>query len=97
MEEFQRTGEIRDKGFLAFSTDLEIAEEFSMGSPVMRLAVRDIPAGTPWIWYGSKAHLKSYFARENEVLLPPGRLHVGTTDNSIPLTNNILPVKYSQT
>lgn len=85
-------GKIVDKGYMAFSRDLDVASDFAEKNNfgiVLELAIDSIPPGTPWLWYnyklqakkGSNAH-KSH-AMEDEVLLPPGTLERVGPSNSI--------------
>jgi hypothetical protein len=59
------------KGYLAFSREPPVYHKF------MRLAIKDIPPGTPWIWfrtYNSTWHGTLEHSDVPEVLLPPGKL-----------------------
>lgn len=54
-------GEIRDKGFVAFSRNKQVAMAFAdearcCGNKIVfKLNVQDVPRGTPWIWYAGPA------------------------------------------
>lgn len=73
-EQFERDGFYDDKGLIGFSWDRAVAVRFSQGQLVLRLRVSDVPAGTPWIWFGQRMFPKSTLPTEREVLLPPGLL-----------------------
>lgn len=73
-DEIEAHGGRAEKGFVAFSWDRDVAHQFARGRLLLRLAVRDVPAGTPWIWFGRRNNPESLAAHEREVLLPPGRL-----------------------
>lgn len=59
---------------------------------VLVLPVADVPAGTPWLWFGhacgrkrtasNKNRLRARFEHEQEVLLPPGRYRILETEGS---------------
>ena len=90
---FERKGIVHERGFLAFSQSLQIAKSFAKNQVVLVLAVQDIPPGTPWVWFGAKHDAFSSVPREQEVLLPPGSLRVGTT-RSVNGHGHMLPVMY---
>lgn len=86
-----RAGQLTEAGYMAFSRDPEYALTFGTRarnavSVLLRLSVRDVPRGTPWVWFlGSsqdlgtlhhKTWLRSHAPIEEEVLLPPGTLHI---------------------
>ena len=64
-----------EKGYLAFTPSAFMASVIA-GShgEVWRLRVRDVPRGTPWLWYGRRRRPESVNPEEQEVLLPPGRI-----------------------
>lgn len=77
--ELDTTGKQREKGFIATTRD-DIAG--------IRITVREIPAGTPWIWffgpeeytrngkpYGRWYNKPHFESDEEEVLLPPGTFY----------------------
>lgn len=93
-EAFQRKGLHFEKGFLAFSYVKAVARHFSRGETLMRLFVGDVhPEGTPWVWFGQPGQPTSLADDECEVLLPPGRLAVGTSDPTLS-EHDVLPVTY---
>ncbi len=57
---------------------------------VLVLPVADVPAGTPWLWFGNvcgrrnKNQLNSWNEFEREVLLPPGRYRIRDIDDTHP-------------
>ena len=94
-ESFQKYGVVDDRGFVAFSWKREVAERFARTRPsaLLRLAVQDIPAYTPWVWFDTWNQPRSQAHTECEVLLPPGRLRVGTSDKEF-MEEDVLPVTY---
>lgn len=92
---FEKKGIVHERGFIAFSQSIRIAEVFARYQVILRLAVQDIQPGTPWVWFGGQHNAISSVPREQEVLLPPGSLRVGTTR---PMAGNgqqrMLPVIY---
>lgn len=87
----ERHGFLHDQGYLAFSWDKIVAERFAKRQLMIRLHLRDIPPGTPWIWFGAGSHPSSTASDEAEVLLPPGRLLTTQPDPAEP---DVMPVKY---
>ncbi len=88
-----KRGYLDDPSFASFSTDYNVSESFFEEvdyleeMPVMLvLKTADVPAGTPWLWFGDacgrkrtardKNRLRSQFDNEQEVLLPPGRYRI---------------------
>lgn len=70
-------GDVRTRGYvesdsyIATSTDESIANSFAENpSAIAQIDIRDIPEGTPWIWFGPGIS----GGDEREVLLPPGML-----------------------
>lgn len=86
--------EWRDAGYLAFSRDKATALDYALYNAandpksvlvLFRMNVRDVPPGTPWIWFRGVAESQSTLRKEfvnthlisnNEVLLPPGVLRI---------------------
>lgn len=93
---FQKRGVHEERGFLAFTRDMGIARQFSQKQAVMRLAVSDVLPGTPWIWFDCRGQPESSAGYEEEVLLPPGVLRVGTRDSTFQ-EPGALPVTYTPT
>jgi len=82
------TGKLNDPGFMAFSRSRYQAERFvnsKKGGVVVRIDVKALPRGIPWIWFstydmGLKSRRRvprSDAPHEQEVLLPPGKLVLG--------------------
>lgn len=83
-----------DPGFLAFSTNRDRANDAAgaygtrmkdrsnMKYVTLRISIKDIPKGTPWIWFRSGPYADFYrhvhITSEDleEVLLPPGTLKI---------------------
>lgn len=72
-------GTIDDKGFIATTPSKKVADKFAtrqfmkgVFGVVLSIELSEIPKGTPWIWFGYDAHSEA--PKEQEVLLPPGRL-----------------------
>lgn len=78
-ESLRRTSHLRDDGYMAFSRNLGISTHF--GSLVLRLDIRAVPIGVPWIWFSTTAERRRQSSvrshiEEEEVLLPPGTIKV---------------------
>jgi len=77
-ESLRHTSHLRDNGYLAFSRNVGISTRF--GGLVLRLDVRTVPAGVPWIWFTTTAGRRQSSVRsqieEEEVLLPPGTIKI---------------------
>ena len=87
------TGKLNDPGFIAFSRSQYQAEGFinsKKGGVVVRIDVRALPRGIPWVWFSnfnensddmdlnSRRRIpRSSAPHEQEVLLPPGKLVLG--------------------
>jgi hypothetical protein len=78
---FKKKNMLHDRGYIAFTRNIHKARDFANGNPVLRLAISNVPAGTPWIWfenahtvYRRGSNLMRSEATEHEVLLPPGTL-----------------------
>ncbi len=95
-----KKGYLDDSSFTSFSTSFAVAESFTMNDDdseyhepvVLVLKMADVPAGTPWLWFGhacgrkrtasNKNRLRARFEHEQEVLLPPGRYRILETEGS---------------
>lgn len=107
-----KNGVVSDNGFMAFARTLEsvlnVYYEWGIENPnetpyVLRLRVKDVERGTPWLWfqgtdkYCCKDIYNGYecYAWQNEVLLPPGTM---TVQNHNTKTKNIriIDVKYQR-
>lgn len=79
-ETLLRYNQLKDDGYIAFSRNLEISQRF--GTAILRLHVRDVPRGTPWIWFDQNFSTRRRQNRlesdadEQEVLLPPGTIKI---------------------
>jgi len=85
-------GEFRDKGYIAFSRDPAVSNLFGAnvdnGGITLKIPVRTIPKGTPWIWFRNKnsgnvinktsknRNIHTSNEDEKEVLLPPGTIRL---------------------
>lgn len=114
-EDVKRAGRLVDRGYMAFSRYRDVAEGFadsyendSRVGILFRLNVRDVPRGTPWIWYTDpkaaagrrSAYVASAVPEEEEVVLPPGALvfKTGLVAQRLSYTANLLwtvDVRYS--
>ena len=91
-----KTGKLSDPGFMAFSRSQYQADNFTnskKGGFVVRIDVRALPRGIPWVWFSSYNSTsderlesrrgtiypipRSSAPHEQEVLLPPGKLVLG--------------------
>lgn len=94
----ERTGRNEDPGFMAFSTESWVSRRYAEAGgahhPIMRLAVGDIPQGTPWLWFDTGRNPTAAFSFNREVLLGPGTLTVIGPEGNVPLEQNMLPVRY---
>ncbi|RYF10393.1 MAG: hypothetical protein EOO40_05230 [Deltaproteobacteria bacterium] len=86
-KKLQDDGYLDDKGFMAFTT--------SDSPRTLRLALNQVAAGTPWIWYGHGHNPTACNPREEEVLLPPGRVTaIPLPPGEAPLLSSSINVKY---
>lgn len=91
LQNLMRNGYANEKGYSAFSS--KRLEQFDRGAGFLRLRLRDIRPGTPYIWFAdpSSGALRKATANgrpgtehpgETETLLPPGRfLLLGRSDH----------------
>lgn len=80
----RKSGEYKDKGYIAFSRSQNVANGFgsSKGGFTLRIPIHSIPRGTPWLWFKrpvsstKNKNIHDSIINENEVLLPPGTLRI---------------------
>lgn len=84
----------RDEGYMAFSRDRNVSLKYGFENAfhhshnavvLFRMNVRDVPPGTPWIWYTgtpesfgkpNASFVQTTLVNNNEVMLPPGILQI---------------------
>ena len=78
-----KKGVLKDKGYIATSTDSDIAKLFTgegKNSILLIFPIESIPPGTPWIWFDNDSQPQSNtslsLTMESEVLLPPGTIRL---------------------
>ena len=63
-------------GFMSFTRDIGIAKEFGPPNVIFWLDTKDVPKGTPWVWFAPwlKEHIEQGPFRSRE----PGKMFVGS-------------------
>ena len=88
-------GVIADKGFIATTPELTIAQSFATQTGVtMRINMFSIPAGTPWMWI-PQDFTPAMWMNYVQVVLPPGELtlsQVQTNSKFVDVTYRALPI-----
>ena len=83
----KRTGVLVDPSYVATSLERSVSGNFASGGILLFFPFRNIPRGTPWIWFqnrpksvGRKRHINrgtiASYSDESEVLLPPGTIRL---------------------
>lgn len=77
----RKQGFFKDHGYIATTIDERIAERFrNKNGMLLIFPIRDLPKGTPWIWFTPKptkqSNLTPSVIAESEVLLPPGTIRL---------------------